>query len=190
MPDPPAPKSSSTLLEVEDEDARQRRIERLLQAQSSPPTDTKKPLIPVGERSRPHYVPPPTELLARLEAFLPAMKKANEDLEQRIAAEGQASVDIENLGDDAASASGDDEREESDDNDEPQPKKPYIEMNLGLGVFEARPGESSTQTKQALVVESEGSSSDLSTSSSSDSESDGEGAAIKAVPKVSPSSNK
>lgn len=67
-------------------------------------------------------------VLARLEAFLPAMKKANEDLEQRIATEGQASVDIENLGDDAASASGDDEREESDDNDEPQPKKPYIEM--------------------------------------------------------------
>lgn len=56
------------------------------------------------------------------------MKKANEDLERQIATEGQASVDIENLGDEAESASGDEEREESDGDDEPQPKKPYIEM--------------------------------------------------------------
>ncbi|KAG9047657.1 hypothetical protein FS837_001786 [Tulasnella sp. UAMH 9824] len=182
MSDPKARKTSSTLLEVEDEDARQLRIERLLQAQSSgSTTSTKKPLIPAEERSRPHYVPPPTELLARLEAFLPAMKKANEDLERKIATEGQASVDIENLEDEAESASGDDEREESDGADGPQPKKPYIEMNLGLGVFEARPGESSTQTKQALV-ETDSDSSDLS--SSSDSESDGEDAAMNVISKT------
>ncbi|KIO28797.1 hypothetical protein M407DRAFT_176721 [Tulasnella calospora MUT 4182] len=185
MSDPKARKTSSTLLEVEDEDARQLRIERLLQAQDSASTPSaRKPLVPPGERSRPHHVPPPTELLARLEAFLPAMKKANEDLERKIASEGQASVDIENLGDEAESASGDDEREELGGDDEPQPKKPYIEMNLGLGVFEARPGESSSQTKQALAENDDDSSSLSTSSSSSDSESDGEDAAMKVTSKT------
>ncbi|KAJ5728955.1 uncharacterized protein N7483_003463 [Penicillium malachiteum] len=60
-----------------------------------------------------------SELLARLSAFLPKMKSANEDLEKEIA---------EGRGKDVV-------LDEVDDG------KDYIEMNLGLGVLEEKRGE-------------------------------------------------
>ncbi|KAJ5727788.1 hypothetical protein N7493_005608 [Penicillium malachiteum] len=60
-----------------------------------------------------------SELLARLSAFLPKMKSANEDLEKQIA---------EGKGKDVV-------LDEVDDG------KDYIEMNLGLGVLEEKRGD-------------------------------------------------
>ncbi|KAH9936822.1 uncharacterized protein BXZ73DRAFT_14376, partial [Epithele typhae] len=68
-----------------------------------------------GDRTT--FVPaPPSELLARVQAFLPELAAANVDLLRR-AREDPGSVDIESL--------------------EPS-QHGYIEMNLGLGVFEQR----------------------------------------------------
>ncbi|KAF9583872.1 hypothetical protein BGW38_008273 [Lunasporangiospora selenospora] len=58
-----------------------------------------------------------SDLLSRLEAFLPKMKEANEQLDQQIKQDPK-SVDIENI----------------DENDGEQ----YIEMDLGLGVFDLK----------------------------------------------------
>ncbi|KAG6839285.1 hypothetical protein H0H87_001269, partial [Tephrocybe sp. NHM501043] len=51
------------------------------------------------QRSRPHAIPP-SALLARVQAFLPALEASNAQLEQQRQAD-PASVDIENVGDDA-----------------------------------------------------------------------------------------
>ncbi|KAJ5717125.1 hypothetical protein N7488_002771 [Penicillium malachiteum] len=60
-----------------------------------------------------------SELLARLSAFLPKMKSANEDLEKEIAAGRGKDVVLDEVDDD----------------------KDYIEMNLGLGVLEEKRGD-------------------------------------------------
>lgn len=122
-----------------------------MSSQSSTSKPIPKPLIsPIGERKT-YAVPPPTdresigplcrnatltctlEVLARLEAFLPAMKQANEELEKKIAKEGQESVNVEHSGPEAVEsdgsedAEGEDEEEEEEDDSE-APHKPYIEM--------------------------------------------------------------
>ncbi|ODQ54335.1 hypothetical protein SAICODRAFT_34028 [Saitoella complicata NRRL Y-17804] len=59
-----------------------------------------------------------SDLLSRLNSFLPQLKAANEDLEK---VEDKETLNIENIGED---------------------EEKYIEMNLGLGVLEEkRPGE-------------------------------------------------
>jgi hypothetical protein len=73
------------------------------------------PAFDFGDRST-FSVEPPTELLARVQAFLPQLQASNEDLANR-ARDDPSSVDIENI----------------DPNQEN-----YIQMNLGLGVFEDR----------------------------------------------------
>ncbi|KAJ5658412.1 uncharacterized protein N7484_002061 [Penicillium longicatenatum] len=80
-------------------------------------TSANKSSIPnVSGRPKPqiHKMQGNSELLARLSAFLPQMKSANEELEKDIAA-GKDVV--------------------MDDEDE---NKDYIEMNLGLGVLEEK----------------------------------------------------
>ena len=72
-------------------------------------------------------------MLARLSAFLPAIKQANRDLEKKISVEGQKSVDIENLGDDDASTPGDED--EDDAGSSSGPRKPYIEMVSLIPIF-------------------------------------------------------
>ncbi|KAG2369796.1 hypothetical protein BDR07DRAFT_1219249, partial [Suillus spraguei] len=107
-------------LEVEDEENRQQRICNLLEQlnSSSPSRNTSNaapPTFDFGER-RTHPVDPPSELLARIQAFLPRLKEENDSLAQRIR-DNPSSVDIENVEEDA---------------------EQYIEMNLGLGVLETR----------------------------------------------------
>ena len=116
----PRVEQNPQLLDVEDENRRQERIQTLfskLDASSSATTRTPFPSqqpFDFGDRST-FPVAPPAELLARVQAFLPELAASNADLLQR-ARDDPESVDIEHLG-----AAG-----------------PYIEMNLGLGVFEQR----------------------------------------------------
>lgn len=74
-------------------------------------------------------------VLSRLEAFLPAMKEANEALARKASAEGTESVDIAAVeevssGSEAGSEDSDDEDSQlQDGEDEPSPpRKPYIRM--------------------------------------------------------------
>ncbi|KAG6860891.1 hypothetical protein C0995_006330 [Termitomyces sp. Mi166 len=100
-------------LEVEDEEARLRRIQSTLEKlnTSSPPSSFSLPT----ERSRPHAIPP-SDLLRRAQTFLPEFAASNAAIEQQRQVD-PSSVDIECIEEDA-------ER--------------YIEMNLGLGLFEQR----------------------------------------------------
>ncbi|KAG6866589.1 hypothetical protein C0991_002077 [Blastosporella zonata] len=131
-------------LEIEDEDARLKRIQSTLEKLNTTSTSSPSPANPFPlptERSKPHAIPP-SDLLARVQAFLPTLEASNALLEQQRQAD-PASLDIENVGDDA-------ER--------------YIEMNLGLGLFEQRRAGDTAQ-------DSDSSSSD-SSSDSSDSDSE------------------
>ncbi|KAG0293560.1 hypothetical protein BGZ96_002667 [Linnemannia gamsii] len=77
------------------------------------PSDPKE--TPVGERKT--FKINNTDLLSRLENFLPKLKEANAQLDQQLKADPKA-VDIENVDE----ASG----------------EQYIEMDLGLGVFDLK----------------------------------------------------
>lgn len=69
-------------------------------------------------------VGPPSDILSRVQAFLPQLQKANEELETA----DPKSLDIENV-------------EEEDGQ--------YIEMNLGLGVYEEKkPGQSDSEDEE------------------------------------------
>ncbi|KAJ1941516.1 hypothetical protein EC988_006738 [Linderina pennispora] len=70
-----------------------------------------------NEERKTFRVQPPSDLLSRLQEFLPQIAVANQKLEET-AAEDPDKVNIENIGE-----------------DEPQ----YIEMDLGLGVFDMKP---------------------------------------------------
>ncbi|KAG1892097.1 hypothetical protein F4604DRAFT_1565834 [Suillus subluteus] len=91
-------------LEVEDEENRQQRIGNLLeQLNSSSPSrntsDGAPPTFDFGERKT-YAVDPPSELLARIQDFLPRLKEENDSLAQRIR-DNPSSVDIENIEEDA-----------------------------------------------------------------------------------------
>lgn len=117
--------------------------ERLLASKTGPSSTTGPDLTAnfLGEKKT-FNVPPPTDcentqpyqlhdqlratiVLARLEAFLPEMKKANDDLTQKIAVEGQKSVDIEHLGDDGEPLDEEDGETEASESSQ---RKPYIVM--------------------------------------------------------------
>ncbi|KAF8338178.1 uncharacterized protein EI90DRAFT_3041951 [Cantharellus anzutake] len=105
-------------LEVETQDERRERLERLFASQAAldhPISDTNRradgaPSFPTSDGRAPYRVDPPTALLKRVQAFLPQIHQANEDLDP-------ATANIED---------GEDEQGR------------YIEMMLGLGVFEQR----------------------------------------------------
>ncbi|KAI6024453.1 hypothetical protein EDC04DRAFT_3066703, partial [Pisolithus marmoratus] len=109
----------NTVLEVEDEEQRQDRIRTLLErlnetSRANASTATiPDPIIPRISDRKTYKIEPPSELLSRVQAFLPAIHASNEALAQQ----NPENLDIENIG----------EGEEQ-----------YIEMNLGLGVFEAK----------------------------------------------------
>ncbi|KAJ1653195.1 hypothetical protein IWQ61_006634 [Dispira simplex] len=73
----------------------------------------------------------PLGLLDRLQTFLPNLQQANQELEQRLAQDGAAQVNIEQV-----------------DSDDEQ----YIEVDLGLGVFDAK---SAPVTSDFPVVETD-----------------------------------
>ncbi|KIJ94530.1 hypothetical protein K443DRAFT_35520, partial [Laccaria amethystina LaAM-08-1] len=115
---PPKPRER---LEIEDEDDKHERIRQILEnlnsssATTSSARDPDFPRFDFGDRKT-YEVPPPSELLSRVQAFLPQIADSNNALSQR-AQEDPGSVDIEHIEEGA-------ER--------------YIEMNLGLGVFEKK----------------------------------------------------
>ncbi|TFK70577.1 hypothetical protein BDN72DRAFT_734183, partial [Pluteus cervinus] len=120
---PPPPSTSGNTLEIEDDDERQRRLQSLLEklnTGSSSSTSSGPAKYDFGDRTT-HPVDPPSELLSRVQAFLPQIEASNVTLAQQVEVDPQ-SVDIENVDSNA-------ER--------------YIEMNLGLGLFEVRPDNSS-----------------------------------------------
>ncbi|KAF9552298.1 hypothetical protein CPC08DRAFT_647094 [Agrocybe pediades] len=131
-------------LDVEDEDARQARLQSFFEKLNSS-SDTRfldrtaemNPQFPLGER-RTFPIEPPTELLSRVQAFLPQLEASNAILMQR-AQQDPKSVDIEHI---------------SEGMDR------HIEMNLGLGVFEDRSQRPAGQQDE---------DSEMSTSSSSES---------------------
>ncbi|TFK41478.1 hypothetical protein BDQ12DRAFT_386305 [Crucibulum laeve] len=110
-------------------------------AQSVPPK------FDFGDRTT-FAIPPPTELLLRVKAFLPQLEASNAILADRMQAD-PSSVDIEHV----------DEGMEQ-----------YIEMNLGLGVYEDR-SHSKSESQDAEMSSSESISSTSSLSSSSESSS-------------------
>jgi hypothetical protein len=110
-------------LDVEDEDSRRCRIQSYLEKlnSSSHTVSASQPVLQkfdFGDRST-FTVKPPTELLSRVQAFLPQLEASNAILAQR-SREDPNSIDIEHIAD------GMDQ---------------YIEMNLGLGLFEDRSHE-------------------------------------------------
>ncbi|KAI0644038.1 hypothetical protein C8Q79DRAFT_974005 [Trametes meyenii] len=160
------------ILEVEDEEARQERMQSLLSRLDGFPsnnsgTSAHQRAFDFGDRST-LPVAPPLELLSRVQAFLPQLAASNAELARR-AREDPESVDIENLGAD---------------------EQQYIEMNLGLGVFDHRgdlpPGipvadvdfdvnmASSSSSSDSDADDSNTSSEDSSNSSSSEDESSSE----------------
>lgn len=146
------------ILEMEDDDARVRRFQSIFEKLNSGSTPSSVPSrnglgmpnfqFEFGERKT-WAVEPPSELLSRVQAFLPQMEASNAILTKRAEADPQ-SVDMEQVEDGA-------ER--------------YIEMNLGLGVFDMKPnGQSGNQdTEMTDCSSSASSSSSLTSSSSSDS---------------------
>ncbi|KAF8639357.1 hypothetical protein AX17_001546 [Amanita inopinata Kibby_2008] len=105
-------------LEVEDDGQRQKRIQLQLErlnALSSSKSHTSSQKFDFGDRTT-YPIAPPTELLARIQAFLPQIEASNVTLAQQ-AQQHPESVDIEHVSEDV---------------------EQYIEMNLGLGVFEDR----------------------------------------------------
>lgn len=129
------------LLDVEDEDGRQKRLGQLLmkvdQAGGTPSDSAELPATLQPNRiawaSTPPLVEPPTELLNRVRDFLPQLAESNTSLSSR----DQSELDIENITNDGSY---------------------YIEMNLGLGVFERRRREARSDNRSSTSVSSSSSS--------------------------------
>ncbi|OCH92446.1 hypothetical protein OBBRIDRAFT_791325 [Obba rivulosa] len=143
---------ATATLEVEDEEERHARMQELfrrLETSSTPQQGVDgPPKFDFGDRST--FPVPPSELLARVQAFLPQLAASNAELSRR-AQEDPHSVDIENVDDD----------------------EQVIEMSLGLGVLEAkREGVQSSDEDGSADEDMSASSSSSSLSSDSSSEDD------------------
>ncbi|KAH8549099.1 hypothetical protein BGW37DRAFT_503560 [Umbelopsis sp. PMI_123] len=79
------------------------------------PSKDSTPTIPPPELRKTFKMPVQSDLMARLQTFLPELESANRQLDQQISVDPRE-VDIENVDED----------------------EQYIEMNLGLGVFEEK----------------------------------------------------
>ncbi|KAF5351335.1 hypothetical protein D9758_007973 [Tetrapyrgos nigripes] len=138
--------SSVEMLEVEDQDQRAKRFQFMFERMNASSTASRTPTnVPefkfdFGERKT--FAVPPSQLLSRVQAFLPQMEASNALLAQKAQAD-PTSVDIEHV---------------------ENGTERYIEMNLGLGVFETKKAPSDEDTEM--------SSSDSSSSSMSSSDSD------------------
>lgn len=138
---------SDGVLEVEDEEQRERRIRTLLErlnetSRVNASTGiTPDPMIPRIPDRKAYPIEPPTELLSRVQAFLPAIHASNEALAQR----NPEDLDIENVGED---------------------EEHYIEMNLGLGVFKAKRRNNNASSNDSDESDSNSESSSQSSSGS------------------------
>ncbi|KAF9458690.1 hypothetical protein BDZ94DRAFT_1270012 [Collybia nuda] len=156
--DPSPPLRTAEKLDVEGEEERRVRIQSTLEKLNMTSTSTNKtatfPTLPsfdFGKRPM-HEIQPPSELLSRVQAFLPELEASNNLLVQKAQADPN-SVDIEHV-------------------DEGMDQ--YIEMNLGLGVFEDRANrqkyedEDTEMSSSSESTELEDDSSDVDTDSSSE----------------------
>ncbi|KAI7865245.1 hypothetical protein BDF14DRAFT_1035266 [Spinellus fusiger] len=110
MNQPPTPHSSE-LLSIPGKSSLLSTLTLPPQAPVSVPVVETETSTPQQERKT-FKVPPPTDILSRLQAFLPQLQQANEELTTK----DTAALDIEQVEED----------------------EPYIEMNLGLGVYEEK----------------------------------------------------
>ncbi|KAL6302890.1 hypothetical protein BKA93DRAFT_790254 [Sparassis latifolia] len=142
---------AAEILEVEDEEDRQARMYDIFQrldTSSGPRPAESFTKFDFGDR-RTFPMGPPSELLSRVQAFLPEIAASNADI-ARQAEEDPNGVDIEHLED----------------------SEQYIEMNLGLGVFETRkPPDGSVP----MDTDADEDKSSDSSSTDSDSNSDSSG---------------
>ncbi|GAB5593541.1 hypothetical protein Unana1_08441 [Umbelopsis nana] len=79
------------------------------------PSAEQSPTIPPPEMKKTYKVPVKSDLMARLQTFLPEIENANKQLSEQVSIDPKQ-VDIENVDEDGQ----------------------FIEMNLGLGVFEEK----------------------------------------------------
>ncbi|KIL71155.1 hypothetical protein M378DRAFT_19618 [Amanita muscaria Koide BX008] len=134
-------------LEVEDDEQRERRIQIQLEKLNKSGAPQARKLLNFDFGNRVAWdAGPPTELLSRVQAFLPQIEASNAILAQQ-AESNPESVDIEHIDED---------------------RDRYIEMNLGLGVFEDRTRRDKEQHKQNATQLSSASSSETSSSSEHD----------------------
>lgn len=137
------------ILDVEDEDQRQQRMHGILMQLDSQLHARRQQKLAAkmsydfGDRKT-FMVPPPSELLSRVEAFLPQFAASTADITRRAQADPD-SVDIEKFGHPG----------------------PYIQMKLGLGVYEEKRGTPSSSAGESDAEMDHHVSS--ATSSSSDS---------------------
>ncbi|KAI0275460.1 hypothetical protein BC834DRAFT_814831 [Gloeopeniophorella convolvens] len=93
-----ATQQTTEILEVEDEEQRQRRLQDILENLNVTGPETASRMQPppmafdFGER-RTYAMEPPTELLSRIQQFLPQIAQSNADLVQR----DPRSIDIEHI---------------------------------------------------------------------------------------------
>jgi hypothetical protein len=105
---------------------------------SSPPAATDRPTetleVPTLPDSRFVLPPPPSDLMNRLQAFLPQMKAANDALAERMEAEGQAEqeegVELQIVNSSDESSSDDSDSSDSDDEEEEE-EQAADEMEVG-----------------------------------------------------------
>ncbi|KAL0947577.1 hypothetical protein HGRIS_013665 [Hohenbuehelia grisea] len=143
-------------LEVESEEDRQLRIrsalEKLNQATNTPlSTSNGLDVSSIGQKVGPHAIAPPTDLLARVQAFLPQLEAANAALAEQ-AAQDPSAVDIENV--------------------DPHADQ-IIEMNLGLGVFEERRSRRRASNEGSNAAASQEGEDESDSADDKDSDSDG-----------------
>ncbi|KAG2185644.1 hypothetical protein INT44_002437 [Umbelopsis vinacea] len=92
-----------------------------------PSTDSAPPTIPPPELRKTFKMPVKSDLMTRLQTFLPELESANRQLDQQVSLDPKK-VDIENV----------------DDSEQ------YIEMNLGLGVFEEKKASASSDEESEV----------------------------------------
>ncbi|KAG6859795.1 hypothetical protein C0995_003883 [Termitomyces sp. Mi166 len=111
------------VLEIEDAEQRLDRLRNTLQKlndtthhkskSSSTPNPGLSFLNVENTRSKRQFIPPPSDLLSRVQAFLPALEASN----ALLSSQDRSQIDVEHIDSDSG---------------------PYIEMNLGLGLFDVR----------------------------------------------------
>lgn len=166
-PPSPAPATSkpkptpAQRLDIEDDEERERRLNTIFErlntrgnnsSSSTPPAAASggMPKFDFGDRTT-FEVKPNSELLSRIQSFLPQLAASNEELLRRAEVDPEA-VDIEHI---------------------TEGSEKVIQMDLGLGLFEERKGKSSNEADDEDEDEEDLSmSDDDDSSSSSSSESD------------------
>ncbi|PIA16258.1 hypothetical protein COEREDRAFT_81456 [Coemansia reversa NRRL 1564] len=128
------PHSSKSLLDIPDTCADRAPVSSLLFDNSSKQSD------PDVCNRKTFRVEPPSNLLSRLNDFLPQIAKANKELKAAVACD-PSKVDIENVSPDSTQ---------------------YIEMDLGLGVFDMKPKKDAAYNSDVVISARGNSDSDSS----------------------------